>query len=210
MTRIESGKLGAAITSPLFRQRALDGYYDNPNICLNCEVKIEVLEGEKVSAVRKKKFCNHSCAAQYTNKNRACFWYDWKAVQVAIDQGASFRECIETFGMNPTTWYNAIETGRIVPNKEQRIIPLEQALIENSSYSRQSLKRRLLREGLLKNECAECGQRPRWKGKLLVLILDHINGVNDDNRLDNLHLLCPNCNSQTETFAGRNVKKRRK
>jgi hypothetical protein len=38
------------------------------------------------------------------------------------------------------------------------------------------------------------------------MVLDHINGVPNDNRLENLRFLCPNCNSQTDTFAGRNVK----
>jgi 5-methylcytosine-specific restriction endonuclease McrA len=36
------------------------------------------------------------------------------------------------------------------------------------------------------------------------MVLDHRNGDNTDNRLDNLRLLCPNCNSQQATFAGRN------
>jgi hypothetical protein len=40
-----------------------------------------------------------------------------------------------------------------------------------------------------------------WQSKTLTLVLDHINGVNNDNRLKNLRFLCPNCNSQTKTFS---------
>lgn len=85
---------------------------------------------------------------------------------------------------------------------------LEQALCENSSYHRGHLKARLLREGHLKNECSLCSQPPFWKGEPLVLVLDHINGVRNDHRFENLRLLCPNCNSQTPTFSGRNVRKK--
>lgn len=55
-----------------------------------------------------------------------------------------------------------------------------------------------------------CGLGNNWNGKPLVLILDHINGIYNDNRIENLRLLCPNCNSQTDTFAGRNCKKAQK
>jgi Zn finger protein HypA/HybF involved in hydrogenase expression len=60
-----------------------------------------------------------------------------------------------------------------------------------------------VRLGLLEESCHECGIT-EWRGKPLSLCLHHINGINDDNRIENLAVLCPNCHSQTENFAGRN------
>lgn len=83
--------------------------------------------------------------------------------------------------------------------------PLENVLVQNSNYNRTRLKRRLLKEGLLINKCYECGLDPEWNGKTLSLQIDHINGISNDNRLDNLRILCPNCHCQTSTYAGKNI-----
>lgn len=84
--------------------------------------------------------------------------------------------------------------------------PLQEMLIEHCSHNRGNIKTRLISAGLLKNECAICHIGPLWNGKLLTLRLDHVNGINDDYRIDNLRLLCPNCDSQTDTYCGRNKK----
>jgi 5-methylcytosine-specific restriction endonuclease McrA len=82
--------------------------------------------------------------------------------------------------------------------------PIEE--LENSDSARGHLKNRLIKEGLLIEECCVCNLTT-WLDKPLALQLDHTNGINNDNRLENLRLLCPNCHSQTETFAGRNKPK---
>ena len=86
-------------------------------------------------------------------------------------------------------------------------IALEKVMIENSTYSRGFLKKRLLKEGILKNRCDICSNSGHWNGTKLVMVLDHINGINNDHRLENLRMLCPNCNSQQKTFAGKRNKK---
>lgn len=86
---------------------------------------------------------------------------------------------------------------------------LDEILIENSSYSNISrLKIRLVKENKLKYECAMCGNKGEWLGQKLFLQLDHINGVNNDHRLQNLRFLCPNCHSITSTYAGKNKNKK--
>lgn len=89
-------------------------------------------------------------------------------------------------------------------------IPLDKILVKKSTYNRtSSLKKRLIKKGLLKEECASCGIGPFWNEKHLVLQLDHKNGINDDNRIENLRLLCPNCHSQTDTYVGKDKKKKK-
>ena len=61
------------------------------------------------------------------------------------------------------------------------------------------LKNRLLKEGVLKNNCSIC-LIDSWKGRPIKLELDHIDGSRTNHALSNLRLLCPNCHSQTDTY----------
>lgn len=90
------------------------------------------------------------------------------------------------------------------PHKSR--IPNTELFIENCPKCRSTIRDRLIKDSLMPYNCANCGLSPEWDNKPLSLVLDHINGVPNDNRLENLRFLCPNCNSQTETFAGRNLK----
>ena len=78
-------------------------------------------------------------------------------------------------------------------------IPLDKILTEDSNYNRTKLKDRLVSEGLKEYKCEYCGISD-WLGNPISLQLHHLNGINNDNRLSNLQLLCPNCHSQTENF----------
>ena len=89
-------------------------------------------------------------------------------------------------------------------NKQSRKFRIE-ILTKGSSAKGNRLKNAMLLKGVPK-VCSECGQIPLWNNAPLTLQVDHINGDNRDNRLENLRFLCPNCHSQTPTFAGKNNK----
>ena len=93
----------------------------------------------------------------------------------------------------------ALGRGRIPPR------PLETLLVEHSRVARGTLKRRLYAAGLKQRRCELCGQGETWHGRRMALILDHINGVGDDNRLENLRIVCPNCAATLDTHCGRNL-----
>lgn len=68
------------------------------------------------------------------------------------------------------------------------------------------LKKRLFEAGLKKNKCEFCDQDENWRGKRMSLILDHIDGDRDNNELENLRILCPNCNATLDTHCAKNKK----
>lgn len=86
-----------------------------------------------------------------------------------------------------------------------RARPLEEVMVEHSTYQRGQLKRRLFRAGLKQRVCEMCGQGEDWHGRRMSLVLDHINGVSDDHRLENLRIVCANCAATLDTHCGRNT-----
>ena len=87
--------------------------------------------------------------------------------------------------------------------KGKTFTPNEQIFKTDSFYSNELVKQRIVKDDLLIYKCNKCGI-DQWQGETIVLDLDHINGNNTDNRLENLRYLCPNCHSQTDTYKGRN------
>ncbi len=149
-----------------------------------------------------------------------------EAVRKAVSQSNSIRECLVALGLRGAGGnYKALRQaceriGIDVPvctgdnqtatARNSNRIPLEEILVEHSSYTnRAQLKKKLVSAGLLEWRChgKNCTVVGEWNGEPIMLQLEHINGTWNDNRIENLTFLCPNCHSQTETYAGRSLKR---
>ena len=127
--------------------------------------------------------------------------YDWQVIRSHYEAGHSLAECIDRFGFSRHAWHEAVQRGAIAPRPAA--MPIEELLVAGIYRGRRNLKERLVRAGIKEDKCESCGLY-EWRNAAITLCLHHGNGDRDDNRLSNLSLLCPNCHSQTENFAGRN------
>jgi hypothetical protein len=146
-------------------------------------------------------------------------------LRLAIAEGACWADAMRRLGYSPKGsnyqtvkgWAHRwdIATDHFDPNvgrrraSRRRAKPLEEALVENSSYHRGNLKKRLLATGIKQPVCEMCGQGEMWRGERMSLVLDHINGVSNDHRLGNLRIVCPNCAATLATHCGRNLPRER-
>jgi hypothetical protein len=156
-----------------------------------------------------RRLCEHVFVPRYTETQ----------AREAVTASQSYAEALRRLGLGSTganwrtllIWIERwnISTAHFDPRAlqrrevSQRPLPLEEILVEGSGYSRGHLKKRLYREGLKERRCEVCGQGETWRGRQMGLILDHINGVRDDHRIDNLRILCPNCAATLDTHCGR-------
>jgi Zn finger protein HypA/HybF involved in hydrogenase expression len=148
-------------------------------------------------------------------------------LQVLLDKSPSITQVLISLGLDPRsgnhrTLHKRIQTEGLsldklsINRKECMFKHLEKIrkkdlceniFIEHSKSQTNIIKKKILQLHLINYECAKCKNNGEWNSERLVLQLDHKNGINDDNRIENLQFLCPNCHSQTKTFSGRNSKR---
>lgn len=131
-----------------------------------------------------------------------------------VAESTSYRDCLFALGYNSYS-------GSTISLIKQRVQELNLStshflvqspikrdesniFIENSTADQKTLRNWYKKGKYTEYKCSICGQEPFWNGKELTLILDHINGHNKDDRLENLRWVCPNCNYQLDTTNGKN------
>ncbi len=143
--------------------------------------------------------------------------YSEAELRAVVPRATNLTEVLRHFGLRPAggnhrllrrwldTWGISTEHFMGTPHGPPRREPiaLEEVLVLGSTYQRSQIKQRLYDTGLKQRRCELCGQGEEWRGRRMSLILDHINGIADDNRLENLRIVCPNCAATLETHCGR-------
>jgi hypothetical protein len=152
-------------------------------------------------------------------KNNLNIKYEKDTIKTIAKNSNSLTEIIEKLGNVPRGRnYDTIKKYLILhnidishfENKKRvgmgRIFSIDSHLKIGTKIKSNALKKLLYRENLKKRKCELCGQEELWYGKKLALILDHKNGQYNDNRLENLQIVCPNCNATLDTHCGKNKK----
>ena len=171
------------------------------------EIRSSLLRGERPIDIAKRLSCSKTTITYHAKKigldiqNRPD--YDWKAINDFHNDNHSLSECMDKFGFCRASWHKALKRGDVVTRPLAFGLPLDILLTPGIYRGRHNVKRRLLKEGLIENKCALCGIT-EWRGKPLAFNLDHADGDKFNWALINLRMVCPNCDSQQDTFAGKN------
>lgn len=181
LTTSEAGKLGAiesAKTAATRKQNRIDAWNAAPKLCKFCSIPITYEN-------RRNDFCNHSCAAAFNNKG-------------VRRHGEAPIDCL---ACGNKTSNNKFCSTKCQSDFEWAIKKEKIKTGDNKNVAVRTLKKYL--SDTFGDECDICSIT-EWCGQPVPLVMDHISGNPYDNRIENLRLICHNCNAQTPTFAGKN------
>lgn len=149
--------------------------------------------------------------------------YTEEQFRAAVSTSKSVRECLTTLGMSNQggqykTFYKMASKFNVdvtklagkswAKGKHSGPKISTQAYLNNEiPIGSFRLKNRLIKEGILEIQCSSC-KNVSWLDGPIPLELDHINGNSEDNSINNLRLLCPNCHALTDTYRGKNQRRR--
>jgi len=161
--------------------------------CKNCNKEVRRLKNQFEKS--KNHFCNRSCSVSYNNKISP---KRKKTIKEPVYKIPKIKQKVycDHCSLDISHKYNK----RFCSIRcSQSHIRLEK--IASGKFSAKVGKRHLL--DTLGQVCSVCNLS-EWMGKVIPIELDHIDGNHENNSLDNLRLLCPNCHAQTETYKGKN------
>ena len=141
--------------------------------------------------------------------------YDDEEFIRIVKQAQSYRECLSLLGYHSSSGNTVnqlknrieklnIDISHFHTQKGKRILSPEIVFVEKGTTTQKDTRKWYKKGNYTPHKCSICGQLPIWQNKELTLIMDHINGYNTDNRLENLRWVCPNCNYQLDTTNGKN------
>lgn len=152
------------------------------NHCLKCNKE-----------TKNAKFCSRSCSASFNN-NAVPKRGHTRPKCIICDNSVKSKRC----RFCSHACYSVFRRNEAMAKFDSKTVLLPKGNFHSSTIVKEYIY-------LLKgNQCSICSLKPIWNDKKLVLILDHINGVPDDWDVNNLRLVCPNCDSQLPTYKSKN------